>query len=80
MYKYYIINIHLPSNAFLSLCLFTGAEMDMDADFEYDYYTLRVGGLIFAGVIVLLSIFLLAGNKIARCGKSKVRNLVTNSF
>lgn len=26
-----------------------------------DYYTLRVGGLIFAGVIVFLSIILLAG-------------------
>lgn len=26
-----------------------------------DYYTLRVGGLVFAGVIVFLSIILLAG-------------------
>uniref|UniRef100_A0A3P8WHC0 FXYD domain-containing ion transport regulator n=1 Tax=Cynoglossus semilaevis TaxID=244447 RepID=A0A3P8WHC0_CYNSE len=38
-----------------------GADIDPDADFVYDYYTLRVGGLVFAGVIVFLSIFLLAG-------------------
>ncbi|KAJ8280208.1 hypothetical protein GJAV_G00051850 [Gymnothorax javanicus] len=44
-----------------------------DADFEYDYHTLRVGGLTFAGVIVFLSILLLAGNSIRRCGKSKPR-------
>ena len=30
-----------------------------------DYYTLRVGGLVFAGVIVFLSIFLLAGESTA---------------
>ncbi|KAK5868652.1 hypothetical protein PBY51_009646 [Eleginops maclovinus] len=50
-----------------------GTDMDLDADFVYDYYTLRVGGLAFAGIIVFLSIFLLAGNKIANCGKSKPR-------
>ncbi|KAJ8345672.1 hypothetical protein SKAU_G00298650 [Synaphobranchus kaupii] len=48
-------------------------EIDPDADFVYDYYTLRVGGLTFAGVIVFLSILLLAGNSIRRCGKSKPR-------
>uniref|UniRef100_A0A8C9VYV2 FXYD domain-containing ion transport regulator n=1 Tax=Scleropages formosus TaxID=113540 RepID=A0A8C9VYV2_SCLFO len=46
-------------------------EVDPDADFVYDYHTLRIGGLIFAGVIVFLSILLLAGNSIRRCGKSK---------
>uniref|UniRef100_A0A8C4FHP7 FXYD domain-containing ion transport regulator n=1 Tax=Dicentrarchus labrax TaxID=13489 RepID=A0A8C4FHP7_DICLA len=44
-----------------------------------DYYTLRVGGLVFAGVIVFLSIILLAGNKLTNCGKSKVRELVSKS-
>ncbi|XP_026221139.1 sodium/potassium-transporting ATPase subunit gamma-like [Anabas testudineus] len=53
----------------------TGAETDYDADFVYDYYTLRVGGLAFAGVIVFLSIILLAGNKIRNCGKSKPRHV-----
>uniref|UniRef100_A0A3Q3WLY4 FXYD domain-containing ion transport regulator n=1 Tax=Mola mola TaxID=94237 RepID=A0A3Q3WLY4_MOLML len=50
-----------------------GTDIDYDADFVYDYYTLRVGGLVFAGIIVVLSVFLLAGNKIFKCGKSKVR-------
>ncbi|XP_067102684.1 LOW QUALITY PROTEIN: cell adhesion molecule DSCAML1 [Osmerus mordax] len=35
-------------------------DKDFDADFVYDYYTLRVGGLTFAGVIVFLSVILLA--------------------
>ncbi|KAK2912512.1 sodium/potassium-transporting ATPase subunit gamma-like [Channa argus] len=52
-----------------------GADIDPDADFVYDYYTLRLGGLIFAGVIVFLSILLLAGNKIRKCGKSKSRQV-----
>uniref|UniRef100_A0A3B4Z9J3 FXYD domain-containing ion transport regulator n=1 Tax=Stegastes partitus TaxID=144197 RepID=A0A3B4Z9J3_9TELE len=55
-----------------------GAETDLDADFVYDYHTLRVGGLVFAGIIVFLSIILLAGNKIRNCGKSKVSSLVCN--
>uniref|UniRef100_A0AAX7VFI2 FXYD domain-containing ion transport regulator n=1 Tax=Astatotilapia calliptera TaxID=8154 RepID=A0AAX7VFI2_ASTCA len=50
-----------------------GADVDLDADFVYDYEKLRIGGLIFAGVIVFLSIILLAGNKIRNCGKSKPR-------
>ncbi|CAL9683985.1 unnamed protein product [Knipowitschia caucasica] len=50
-----------------------GAAIDPDADFVYDYYTLRVGGLVFAGVIIFLSIIMLAGNKILNCGKSKPR-------
>nr|AHB86582.1 FXYD domain-containing ion transport regulator 12 [Scatophagus argus] len=52
-----------------------GADIDPDADFVYDYHTLRVGGLVFAGVIVFLSIILLAGNKIRSCGKSKPRQV-----
>ncbi|CAJ1065444.1 FXYD domain-containing ion transport regulator 6 [Xyrichtys novacula] len=53
-----------------------GAEfVDPDADFVYDYHTLRVGGLVFAGVIVFLSFILLAGNKLANCGKSKPRHV-----
>ncbi|CAJ1065446.1 FXYD domain-containing ion transport regulator 12 [Xyrichtys novacula] len=57
-------------------CLSPGAEfVDPDADFVYDYHTLRVGGLVFAGVIVFLSFILLAGNKLANCGKSKPRHV-----
>uniref|UniRef100_A0A665U2J3 FXYD domain-containing ion transport regulator n=1 Tax=Echeneis naucrates TaxID=173247 RepID=A0A665U2J3_ECHNA len=56
-----------------------GAEIDPDADFVYDYHTLRIGGLVFAGVIVFLSIILLAGNKLTNCGKPKVRESVSNS-
>ncbi|KAJ8256523.1 hypothetical protein COCON_G00186750 [Conger conger] len=48
-------------------------DINYDADFVYDYHTLRVGGLTFAAVIVFLSILLLAGNSIRRCGKSKPR-------
>uniref|UniRef100_A0A673NC41 FXYD domain-containing ion transport regulator n=1 Tax=Sinocyclocheilus rhinocerous TaxID=307959 RepID=A0A673NC41_9TELE len=36
-----------------------------------DYETLRIGGLVFAGVIVVLSVLLLTGNRIRRCGKPK---------
>ncbi|TWW77222.1 hypothetical protein D4764_12G0006120 [Takifugu flavidus] len=50
-----------------------GGPIDYDADFVYDYHTLRVGGLVFAGVVVFLSVLLLAGNKIFNCGKSKPR-------
>ncbi|KAI7800554.1 FXYD domain-containing ion transport regulator 12 [Triplophysa rosa] len=48
-----------------------GPTVDPDADFFYDYGTLRIGGLVFAGVIVLLSVFLLTGNRLRRCGKPK---------
>ncbi|KAJ3590262.1 hypothetical protein NHX12_008216 [Muraenolepis orangiensis] len=36
-----------------------------------DYETLRIGGLTLAGLIVFLSVILLAGNKIRNCGRSK---------
>uniref|UniRef100_A0A667XZH1 FXYD domain-containing ion transport regulator n=1 Tax=Myripristis murdjan TaxID=586833 RepID=A0A667XZH1_9TELE len=60
-------------------CVSPGPTPDPDADFVYDYYTLRVGGLVFAGVIVFLSIILLAGNRIRNCSKSKVRKCLSNS-
>nr|XP_049580774.1 phospholemman-like [Syngnathus scovelli] len=44
-----------------------GAVIDPDADFVYDYHTLRVVGLSVAGVIVLLSILLLTGKKFRHC-------------
>ncbi|KAF5890201.1 sodium/potassium-transporting ATPase subunit gamma-like, partial [Clarias magur] len=47
------------------------SDVDLDADFVYDYETLRIIGLSIAGVIVFLSILLLVGNRIRRCGKSK---------
>ncbi|TRY86687.1 hypothetical protein DNTS_025804 [Danionella cerebrum] len=46
-------------------------SVDPDADFFYDYESLRIGGLVFAGVIVVLSVLLLTGNRIRRCGKGK---------
>ncbi|KAL7825082.1 hypothetical protein AOLI_G00322890 [Acnodon oligacanthus] len=49
------------------------ADVDPDADFVYDYETLRIVGLSFAGLLVILSILLLTGNRIRRCGKSRHR-------
>nr|AGL39309.1 FXYD domain-containing ion transport regulator 12 [Oryzias latipes] len=54
-----------------SLNKVSGIDPELDADFFYDYETLRVGGLIFAGIVMFLSIILLTGNKIRRCGKPK---------
>nr|AGL34227.1 FXYD domain-containing ion transport regulator 12 [Oryzias dancena] len=54
----------------------SGIDPELDADFFYDYETLRVGGLIFAGVVVFLSFFLLVGNKIRRCGKPKPKPIL----
>ncbi|XP_013860683.1 sodium/potassium-transporting ATPase subunit gamma [Austrofundulus limnaeus] len=51
------------------------AQTDWDADFVYDYHTLRVGGLTFAGVVVFLSFALLLGNRIRNCGKAKARRV-----
>ncbi|KAM3616071.1 uncharacterized protein V6R79_011904 [Siganus canaliculatus] len=51
----------------------TDADIDYDAPFVYDYETLRIGGLVFTGIIVFLSIILLGGNKMRNCGKSKPR-------
>ncbi|KAG1951288.1 FXYD domain-containing ion transport regulator [Pimephales promelas] len=50
-------------------------KVDPDAAFVYDYETLRIGGLVFAGVIVVLSILLLTGNRIRRCGKRKAKHV-----
>lgn len=44
-----------------------------------DYHTLRVGGLVFAGVIVFLSILLLAGKSSAMCVDVQA-SLGTNPF
>uniref|UniRef100_A0A8C1HGB5 FXYD domain-containing ion transport regulator n=1 Tax=Cyprinus carpio TaxID=7962 RepID=A0A8C1HGB5_CYPCA len=57
------------------LSLFPAPTVDPDADFFYDYENLRIGGLIFAGVIVILSVLLLTGNRIKRCGKRKAKNV-----
>uniref|UniRef100_A0A3B1IZN6 FXYD domain-containing ion transport regulator n=1 Tax=Astyanax mexicanus TaxID=7994 RepID=A0A3B1IZN6_ASTMX len=51
---------------------FSAPMVDNDADFVYDYETLRIAGLSIAAVIVVLSILLLTGNRIRRCGKSRV--------
>uniref|UniRef100_A0A3B3UZ86 FXYD domain-containing ion transport regulator n=1 Tax=Poecilia latipinna TaxID=48699 RepID=A0A3B3UZ86_9TELE len=60
-------------------CLRSEAATDWDADFTYDYETLRVGGLIFAGVVVFLSFVLLLGNRVRNCGKTKVSLLMCKS-
>ncbi|XP_010871343.1 sodium/potassium-transporting ATPase subunit gamma [Esox lucius] len=48
-----------------------GPKYDPDADFHYDYQTLRIGGLAFAGFLVILSVILLTGHRLFRCGRSK---------
>nr|XP_046169497.1 sodium/potassium-transporting ATPase subunit gamma-like [Oncorhynchus gorbuscha] len=50
-------------------------EYDPDAEFVYDYQTLRIGGLTFVAVIMILSVLLLASNKIRRCGKPRERKV-----
>ncbi|XP_038830380.1 sodium/potassium-transporting ATPase subunit gamma-like, partial [Salvelinus fontinalis] len=50
-------------------------EYDPDAEFVYDYQTLRIGGLTFVAVILILSVLLLASNKIRRCGKPRERKV-----
>ncbi|KAL0972887.1 hypothetical protein UPYG_G00196070 [Umbra pygmaea] len=62
-----VILIHKPA----TMSAAGGSEINPDADFVYDYETLRTGGLIFAGVLVIVSVFLLTGHKLRRCGKSK---------
>uniref|UniRef100_A0A8C6TYX3 FXYD domain-containing ion transport regulator n=1 Tax=Neogobius melanostomus TaxID=47308 RepID=A0A8C6TYX3_9GOBI len=55
-----------------ALLLFTATDIDYDADFVYDYHTLRIGGLIFAGVVTFIGFIILTGNKFRNCGKHKV--------
>ncbi|XP_020358392.1 sodium/potassium-transporting ATPase subunit gamma-like isoform X2 [Oncorhynchus kisutch] len=50
-------------------------EYDPDAEFVYDYQTLRIGGLTFVAVIMILSVLLLASNKIRQCGKPRQRKI-----
>ncbi|XP_031429818.1 phospholemman-like [Clupea harengus] len=47
------------------------AEYEPDPEFVYDYHTLRIAGLTFAGVVTLFSVLMLTCNKIRRCGKPK---------
>ncbi|XP_021443110.1 sodium/potassium-transporting ATPase subunit gamma-like [Oncorhynchus mykiss] len=50
-------------------------EYNPDAEFVYDYQTLRIGGLTFVAVIMILSVLLLASNKIRQCGKPRQRTI-----
>uniref|UniRef100_A0A3B3ICJ3 FXYD domain-containing ion transport regulator n=1 Tax=Oryzias latipes TaxID=8090 RepID=A0A3B3ICJ3_ORYLA len=50
-----------------SLNKVSGIDPELDADFFYDYETLRVGGLIFAGIVMFLSIILLTGKSTETC-------------
>uniref|UniRef100_A0A4W5L7R9 FXYD domain-containing ion transport regulator n=1 Tax=Hucho hucho TaxID=62062 RepID=A0A4W5L7R9_9TELE len=59
--------------------LSSAPEYDPDAEFVYDYQTLRIGGLTFVAVIMILSVLLLASNKIRRCGKPRVSVLISNN-
>uniref|UniRef100_A0AAY5K9M9 FXYD domain-containing ion transport regulator n=1 Tax=Esox lucius TaxID=8010 RepID=A0AAY5K9M9_ESOLU len=49
--------------------LSSGPKYDPDADFHYDYQTLRIGGLAFAGFLVILSVILLTGKYPDFCPK-----------
>ncbi|XP_062309499.1 sodium/potassium-transporting ATPase subunit gamma isoform X1 [Osmerus eperlanus] len=42
----------------------------VDADFNYDYYLIRKGGLIFAGVLFLVGIAILFSKKL-NCGANR---------
>ncbi|XP_023658514.1 sodium/potassium-transporting ATPase subunit gamma-like isoform X1 [Paramormyrops kingsleyae] len=46
---------------------------EYDSAFEYDYESLRIGGLIFALVLFLLGIILILSKK-CRCASKKQRN------
>ncbi|XP_028281776.1 FXYD domain-containing ion transport regulator 6-like isoform X2 [Parambassis ranga] len=45
------------------------ANYDYDSDFQYDYESLRIGGLVFAVVLFILGIALILSRK-CTCSKS----------
>ncbi|XP_047455261.1 FXYD domain-containing ion transport regulator 6-like isoform X3 [Mugil cephalus] len=45
-------------------------EADYDKAFQYDYESLRIGGLVFAVVLFLLGIALIVSRKKCTCSKS----------
>ncbi|CAB1347612.1 unnamed protein product [Coregonus sp. 'balchen'] len=65
--------IHRHSHRPATMSAAGAPEYDPDADFVYDYQTLRIGGLTFVAVIMILSVLLLASNKIRKCGKPRQR-------
>ncbi|KAK6295704.1 hypothetical protein J4Q44_G00334170 [Coregonus suidteri] len=67
--------VHRHSNRPASMSAAGAPEYDPDAEFVYDYQTLCIGGLTFVAVIMILSVLLLASNKIRRCGKPRPRKV-----
>uniref|UniRef100_UPI0037E966C2 FXYD domain-containing ion transport regulator 6-like isoform X2 n=1 Tax=Semicossyphus pulcher TaxID=241346 RepID=UPI0037E966C2 len=45
-------------------------DKDYDSDFQYDYESLRIGGLVFAVVLFLMGIALIVSRK-CTCSKSE---------
>ncbi|XP_047455260.1 FXYD domain-containing ion transport regulator 6-like isoform X2 [Mugil cephalus] len=48
----------------------SAADEDYDKAFQYDYESLRIGGLVFAVVLFLLGIALIVSRKKCTCSKS----------
>ncbi|XP_077433142.1 phospholemman-like [Vanacampus margaritifer] len=62
--------------SWLTPALATDSEKDYDSAFEYDYESLRIGGLVFAVVLFLLGIALIVSRKCMckKSDKSRSRN------
>ncbi|XP_047455262.1 FXYD domain-containing ion transport regulator 6-like isoform X4 [Mugil cephalus] len=54
----------------LAPALASAADEDYDKAFQYDYESLRIGGLVFAVVLFLLGIALIVSRKKCTCSKS----------
>ncbi|XP_049587329.1 FXYD domain-containing ion transport regulator 6-like [Syngnathus scovelli] len=70
--------LFVPFISWLTSALASAAdsEIDYDSPFEYDYESLRIGGLVFAVVLFLLGIALIVSRKCVckKSDKSRSRN------
>ncbi|XP_029360516.1 FXYD domain-containing ion transport regulator 6-like [Echeneis naucrates] len=62
-------------SSWLAPALASAADTDKDYDsaFQYDYESLRIGGLVFAVVLFLMGIVLIVSRKCTCSGKDKSR-------
>ncbi|XP_057691471.1 FXYD domain-containing ion transport regulator 6-like isoform X3 [Corythoichthys intestinalis] len=69
------------SSLTLPLVSSVDSEKDYDSAFEYDYESLRIGGLVFAVVLFLLGIALIVSRKCVckKSDKSRSRGSAGNS-